>query len=67
LKHFSPCRIIEQLALALKNRACPEIFHCIKYIFCHSGFLRNFALALKNRVCLEIFHCIEIFFIIQEF
>jgi len=26
-------RIFEQLALALKNRVCPEIFHCAEYIF----------------------------------
>jgi len=26
-------RIFEQLALALKNRVCPEIFHCIEYVF----------------------------------
>ena len=33
LKTFSPFRIFEQLALALKNRVCPENFHCIEYIF----------------------------------
>jgi len=26
-------RIFEQLALALKNRVCPDIFHCIEYMF----------------------------------
>jgi len=33
LKYFSPYRISEQLALTLKNRICPEIFHCIGYTF----------------------------------
>jgi len=33
LKFFSPFRIFEQLALALKNSVCPENFHCIEYIF----------------------------------
>jgi len=63
----SPFRIFEQLALALKNRVSPEIFHCIEYIFYHLGFLSNFALALKNRVCPENFHCIEHTFYIQDF
>jgi len=26
-------RISEQLALALKNSVCPEIFHCMEYTF----------------------------------
>ena len=67
LKIFSPFRIFEQLALALKNRFCPENFRCIEYIFYHSGFLSNFALALKNRVCPENFHCIEHTYYIQDF
>jgi len=67
LKKFSLFRIFEQLALALKNRVSPEIFHCIEYISYHSGFLSNSALALKNRVCLESFHCIEFTFYIQDF
>jgi len=33
LNIFSPLRIFEQLALALKNRVCPENFHCIEYTF----------------------------------
>jgi len=32
LKIFSWFSIIEQLALALKNRVFHEIFHCIDYI-----------------------------------
>jgi len=42
--------------------ACPEIFHCIEYVFYHSGVLTNFALALKNRVCLE-FIVLNIYFL----
>ena len=49
-----------------ENRVCPEIFHCIEYIFYHSGFLSNFALVRKNS-CPEIFHCIEYTFYIQDF
>jgi len=67
LKNFSPFRIVERLALALKNRVCSEIFYCIEYIFYNSGFLSNFALAVKNRVCPEIFHCIKYTFYIQDF
>ena len=54
LKIFSPFRIFEQLARALKTRVCLENFHCIEYIFYHTGFLSKFALALKNRVCPEL-------------
>ena len=68
LKIFSPFRIFKQLAIALKNKACPENFHCIEYIFYHSVFLSNLVLALKNRVCPENFHCIKYtYFYIQEF
>jgi len=34
-------RVLEQLALALKNRVALEVFHCIEYIFYHSGVLSN--------------------------
>jgi len=67
IENFSPFRIFEHLALALKNRVCPEIFDCIEYIFYHSRILCNFALALKNRVCTEILHYIEYTFYIQDF
>jgi len=33
LQIFSPFRIFDQLALALKNRVCPADFHCIEYTF----------------------------------
>jgi len=52
LKIFSPFFIFEQLALALKNRVFPEIFHCIAKIFLFRIF-EQLALALKNRMCLE--------------
>ena len=41
--------IFNSLRLPWKQ-SFPEIFHCIEYIFYHSGFLSNVALALKNRV-----------------
>jgi len=50
--YFSPFRIFEQLAFALKNRVCPEIFHCVQYTFTFRNF-EHLALALKNRVALE--------------
>jgi len=31
--YFFIFRIFEQIALALKNRVCPEIFYCIEHIF----------------------------------
>jgi len=34
LEISSPCRILEKLALALKNRICPKLFHCFE-IFDH--------------------------------
>jgi len=37
-KIFSPFTIFEQLALALKNQSCPEIFHCVEYTFCIQNF-----------------------------
>ena len=67
LKIFSPFTIFEQLALALKKQSCPEIFHCIKYIFYHSGFLINFVLALKNRVALEFITVLNILFTFRSF
>ena len=43
-----------------ENRVSPENFHCIEYIFYHSGFLSNFVLALKNRVAVEFFTVLNI-------
>ena len=59
LKFFSPFTIFEQLAL--KKQSCSENFHCIEYIFYHSGFLTTCACP-ENRVCPKIFHCIECIF-----
>ena len=39
----------EQLALVLKKKVCPEMFHCIEYIFYHSGFLSNFCACLEKQ------------------
>jgi len=47
-------RIFDQLAFALKNRVCPELFHCIE-IF---GIIQEFwatCTCPENRVCPEIF------------
>ena len=56
----------EQLALALKNRVCPEIFHCFEYAFHIQDFWTTCACP---EIWLEIFqiHCIEIFYIVQDF
>jgi len=48
--------------LTLKNIVYPEIFHCIEYIFYHSGFLSNFMWGLKIELH-RLFHCIEYFYI----
>ena len=45
--YFLSFRIFEQLALVLKNRMCPENFHCAEYIFYHSGFLSKKRLPWK--------------------
>jgi len=57
--------VFEQLALALKNRMCPE-FTVLNIYFLSFRIFEQLALALKNN-CPEIFHCIEVFFIIQDF
>ena len=49
IQNFSTFKIFTQLTLSLKNRVCPEIFHCIEYIFYHSGCLSNFALAVRKQ------------------
>ena len=54
--------IFEQLALALKSRVCPEIFHCIGYIFHHSGFLSNLCFPWKTEFGLKIFAVLNILF-----
>jgi len=44
----------EQPALALKNRICPEIFHCIEIFFMFQDFWATCACP-ENRVCPEFF------------
>jgi len=53
LKYFLSFRIFEQLALALRNRVCPE-FTVLKY-FLSFRIFEQLALALKNRLCPENF------------
>jgi len=48
--------------LDLENRVCPEIFHCIEYIFFHSGFLSNLRLPWKTECALNSLHWIYIFY-----
>jgi len=43
-------RILHQLALALKNRGCPENVHYIEYTFYLSGFLSNSRLPWKTEL-----------------
>jgi len=52
--------IFEQLTLALKNRVCPENFHCIEYTFTFRIF-EQIVLALKNRVALKFFTVVKYF------
>jgi len=47
-------RIFEQLALALKNRGCPDIFHCTEIYFMIQDF-EELAVALKTEFALKIF------------
>ena len=45
----------EQHALALKNRICTEIFHCIEIFFIFQNFWATWACP-ENRVCPEFFN-----------
>jgi len=56
--YFSPFRILEQLALALKKQSCPEIFHCIEIYFIIQDFwaIRDYP---EKQSCPGIFHCIK--------
>ena len=49
------------------KKICPEISHCIEYIFFIIQDFKQLALTLKNKVCPGIFHCIEIFCTILDF
>jgi len=50
--YLSPFKIFEQLALALKNTSCPEIFTALKY-FLPFRIFEHFALALKTEFALN--------------
>ena len=66
MEYFLPFRIFEELALALKNRVCPEFFHCME----HNFYIQNveqLALALKNRVALKFFTVLNILFTFRSF
>jgi len=54
LKKFSPFRIFEQFALALKNRVCPE-FTVLNIYFLSIRIFEQFALALKTEFALKFF------------
>jgi len=54
LKIFSPFRMFEELALALKNKVCLENFHCIEYTFRIQYFWTTCACPEKQS-CPEIF------------
>ena len=45
--------VLKFFHLALKNRVCREIFHCIKYIFYHLEFLSNLPLLRKTEFALK--------------
>jgi len=66
LNIFFTFTIFEQLALALKNRGCPE-FTIVNMYFLPFRIFEQLALALKNRVALEFFTELKYFFIIQDF
>jgi len=64
--YFLSFRIFEQLALALKNRGCPE-FTILNVIIYYSGFLSNLCLPWQTEDALKFFTILNIFFIILEF
>jgi len=51
---FLSFRILNKPALALKNRICPEIFHCIEIFFIFQYFWATWSCP-ENRVCPEFF------------
>jgi len=60
LNIFSPFTIFEQLALALKNRVCPE-FIVLNIYFLSFRIFEQLALALENRVTLKFSLYVNIF------
>jgi len=59
--------IFEQLALALRNRVCPEIFHCIEYTFYIQDFWAHLHLAWKTECALQFFTVLNILFAFRIF
>ena len=59
-------RIFEQLALALKNRGCPE-FTLLNVDFLLYKIFEQLALALKNRVALEFFAVLKYILLFRIF
>ena len=55
-------RIFEELALALKNRVCPE-FTVLNINFLLFRIFEELALILKNRVALEFFTVLNMYFL----
>jgi len=55
-----------QLALALKNRRCPE-FTVLNIHFLPFSIFEQLALALKNRVALKVFTVLNIHFTFRNF
>jgi len=55
-----------QLALVLKNRVCPEIFHCIEILFIYQDFWGTCACP-ENRVCHAAFTLFNILFTFRMF
>ena len=51
--------------LSLKNRVCRKVFHCIEYMFYHSGFLSNLRLPWKTEMPCN-FSLYWVYFYIQE-
>jgi len=63
---FFIIQIFEQLALALKNRVCPELFHCVEIFFYLSGFWPNWTCP-ENRVRPEFLTVLIILFAFRIF
>jgi len=56
------CSCSWNVVVNLNSCSKSKIFHCIEYIFYHSGFLSNFVLSLKNRGC-PVFTVLIIYFL----
>ena len=67
MKIFSPFSIFEQLALALKNRVFPEIFHCIDYILFTFRIFEQLALVLKTEFALKFLTVLKYFLSFRNF